>query len=354
MAGHRGSGQDAHRARVGVFVRVSRAFCQAEPGISVSRRAVLRAGAAAAVGVLVGVGSAGCSSPFAGARLRLGTGGSQGVYYALGRALAEGWTTRLDLAEPPAVRTTAGSVENLTLLAAGAVEVIFSAADVADSAAERAGAVGAAPRALARIYDDALQMVVPADSGLSQVGDLRGRRVSIGATDSGVIVMATRLLEVAGLSADRDLTASTLGIDESAAALRDGRIDAFFWSGGIPTGGVAALAAARPIRLLDLTSLLPALRGGYPVYDVGTVPAGTYGVPDPVTTMFVRNFLLVRASMPNELAAALVDGLFAERDRLVRASAAGRVIDTRSAIGTQPVPLHPGAEQWYRSAKDYD
>ena len=324
------------------------------PTYSPCRRALLRAGAAAAVSALVGAGATGCAAPLAGTRLRLGTGGSQGVYYALGRALADGWTTRLELTEAPVVRTTAGSVENLALLAAGDVDVIFSAADVADSAAERAGTLGTAPRALARVYDDALQVVVPADSGLNQVADLRGRRVSIGATDSGVIVMATRLLSVAGLSADRDLTASTLGIDESAAALREGRIDAFFWSGGVPTGGVAALAATRRIRLLDLTALLTALRGGYPVYDVGTVPAGTYGVPDPVTTMFVRNFLLVRASMPDELAAALVDGLFAERDRLVRASAAGRVIDTRSAIGTQPVPLHPGAERWYRSAKDYD
>jgi len=195
---------------------------------------------------------------------------------------------------------------------------------------------------------------VPADSPITLLTELRDRRVSIGATDSQVIVAANRLLAASGLSPQRDLTASQLGIDESIAALRGGGIDAFFWSGGLPTGGLAALAADRPIRLLDLTPVVPAIRAAYPVYDVGTVPAATYGIPAPITTLFVRNFLLVAAELPDDLAEALVAGLFAERDRLVRANPAGRVIDTRSAIGTQPVPLHPGAERFYRSAKAYD
>jgi TRAP transporter TAXI family solute receptor len=117
---------------------------------------------------------------------------------------------------------------------------------------------------------------------------------------------------------------------------------------------LSALAAARPIRLLDLSAVVPAIRASYPVYEVGTVPAATYGISDPVTTLLVRNFLLVAAEMPNDLAGALVAGMFAAQDRLVAANPAGRAIDTRSAIGTQPVPLHPGAERFYRSAKDYD
>ncbi|MBO0851202.1 MAG: C4-dicarboxylate ABC transporter substrate-binding protein, partial [Pseudonocardia sp.] len=96
------------------------------------------------------------------------------------------------------------------------------------------------------------------------------------------------------------------------------------------------------------------VRRRYPVYDVGTIPAATYAIPAPVTALLVRNFLLVAAEMPDELAGDLVAAMFAERDRLVRANPAGRAIDTRSAIGTQPVPLHPGAESYYRSTKDYD
>jgi TRAP-type uncharacterized transport system substrate-binding protein len=90
------------------------------------------------------------------------------------------------------------------------------------------------------------------------------------------------------------------------------------------------------------------------VYDVGTVPAATYGIPDKVTTMFVRNFLLVPASMPDEMAEGLVTGLFAASEQLVRANPAGLAIDPRSAIGTQPVPLHPGALRYYRATKVFD
>ncbi|MDT7567277.1 MAG: uncharacterized protein QOC67_2601 [Pseudonocardiales bacterium] len=323
-------------------------------GGSPSRRTVLRAGALAAMGALVGAGALGCGSRFAGTRLTLGTGGSQGVYYTLGGALADAWQDGLGLAEHPVVRPTAGSVENLALLAARTVDVIFSAADVADAALTAASPPGRAPRALARIYDDALQVVVPADSPITRLTDLRGRQVSLGAADSQVIVAANRLLTAAGLNPAKDLSASTLGIDESVVALRNNTIDAFFWSGGLPTGGLTGLAAVRPIRLLDLLPVVPAIRARYPVYDVGTVPAATYGIPAPVTTLFVRNFLLVAAELPDDLAGGLVAAMFAERDRLVRANPAGRAIDTRSAIGTQPVPLHPGAERFYRSAKEYD
>jgi hypothetical protein len=317
------------------------------------RRSVLRTALGAALLGATGLGSAGCTSRLADTRLTLGTGGSQGVYFALGTALAQGWRHSLGLAEPPTVRATAGSVDNLSLLASGAVEVVFSAADVADDQLRIPAAPGRELRALARIYDDALQVVVPAGSPITRVTDLRGKRVSIGATDSGVIVMAHRLLESAGLSPS-ELTASTLGINESVAALRAGRIDAFFWSGGIPTIGVADLAAVEPIRLLDLTPQMPALRARYPVYDVRTVPAATYRISAAISTMFVRNFLLVPAAMSDELAGALVAGLFEASDLLIKANAAGRAIDARSAIGTQPVPLHPGALRYYRDSKAFD
>lgn len=320
-----------------------------------SRRAALRAGGAAVLGGLLTAGATSCGSEFAGLpRLRIGAGGSQGVYYALGNALADAWLPSLDLAERPEVRITAGSVENVALLAKSRADVVFSAADVAEGTLASAPPVGREPRALARIYDDALQVVVFADSPITQLADLRGRRVSIGATDSGVIVMANRVMAAAGLSAASDLTASTLGIDDSLAALRDGRIDAFFWSGALTTGGVTELASHRPIRLLDLNPLIPMLRHEYPVYNIGTVPAGTYETASAVTTLFVRNFLLVPASMPAEVAEALVNGLFAASEQLAKVNPAGRAIDTRSGIGTQPIPLHPGAERYFRSVKVFD
>jgi TRAP transporter TAXI family solute receptor len=317
---------------------------------ALDRRTVLRGAALLGAAAMLPA----CSSPFGDTRLTLATGGTQGVYFAFGTMLARIWQERLGLAATPEVRSTAGSVENLALLASGTADVVFSQVD---TAADRLAGTGPAdphaPRALARIYDDVVHVVVPASSTAMTLTDLRGARVSIGAADSGVFVITQRLLRVVGLTPEHDLDAVLLGINESVAALRDGEIDAFFWSGGLPTAGVTELAAAVPIRLLDLSDVLPTVRARYPVYAAGTVPATSYGIPRPVATMFVRNFLLVGTDTPDDLAAALVEALFESRPRLAEAIPAALTIDPRAAIGTQPVPLHPGAERFYRETKDF-
>jgi TRAP transporter TAXI family solute receptor len=104
--------------------------------------------------------------------------------------------------------------------------------------------------------------------------------------------------------------------------------------------------------LLNLEDMITAVRTAYPAYASGTVPAATYGIPDPITTLLVRNFLLVPASMPDDLASALVEGLFDAQPELAVASPAALTIDSRAAIGTQPVPLHPGAERFFRALKN--
>lgn len=318
-------------------------------GGAVGRRSVLRGlGALALLG-----GLAGCASPYAGTRLTVATGGTQGVYFGLGNALADAWSRRLGLRARPTVLATAGSVDNLRLLAAAAADVVFSQVDTAaDQLYRSAPGDPRAPRALARIYDDVVHVVVRATSPVTTLAGLRGARVSVGAPDSGVYVIATRLLAVAGLTPGRDLQAEQLGINESVAALQDGTIDAFFWSGGVPTEGVDRLARTVPIRLLNLEDVVTAVRAAHPAYASGTVPATTYGIPEPVTTLLVRNFLLVAASMPDDLANALVDGLFAAQPELAEVSPAALTIDPRAAIGTQPVPLHPGAEQFFRALKN--
>jgi TRAP transporter TAXI family solute receptor len=166
-----------------------------------------------------------------------------------------------------------------------------------------------------------------------------------------VLVVAERLLAVAGLSAATDFQAVQLGINDSVAALAAGEIDAFFWSGGLPTQGVTDLAAVLPIRLLNLEDLTTAVRAAHPVYAAGTVPAQSYGIPEPITTLLVRNFLVVRADMGDDVAGALVEGMFDAQKQLTDASPAALTIDLRAAIGTQPVPLHPGAERFFRAEK---
>jgi TRAP transporter TAXI family solute receptor len=318
-------------------------------GEGVYRRTVLRG--LGALGLLAAL--PGCSPSFNGVHLTLATGGTQGVYFALGNALADAWQQRLDLGARPTVLSTAGSVDNLQRLAAGAADVVFSQVDTAADQLEHTTAGDPrAPRALARIYDDAVHVVVPAASPVTSLRQLRGARVSIGAPDSGVVVIAERLLAVAGLSSQTDFDAVQLGINESVAALERGEIDAFFWSGGLPTQGVADLAAAVPIRLLDLEDIVTDVRAHHPVYAAGTVPAATYGIPEPITTLLVRNFLLVAAALPDDVAAALVQGMFDAQEQLAAASPAALTIDLRAAIGTQPVPLHPGAERFFRGEKD--
>jgi TRAP transporter TAXI family solute receptor len=315
----------------------------------VDRRAVLRG--VGLVGALAALGS--CSSPFADTRLTLATGGTQGVYYSLGRALAVAWQEQLGLEVRPEVLSTAGSVDNLQLLASGAADVVFSQVDTAaEQLAETPPGDPRAPRALTRIYDDALHVVVRAASPVTTLAELRGHRVSVGAPDSGVFVIAERLLAVVGLSPDTGLRAVRLGINDSVTAMLRGEIDAFFWSGGVPTRGVSELAKAVPIRLLDLEDVIGAVRAAYPVYASGTVPAATYGIPEPITTLLVRNFLLVAAAMTDDLAGALVRGLFEAQAQLAAASPAALRIDPRAAIGTQPVPLHPGAERFFRTEKN--
>ncbi len=315
---------------------------------TVRRRTLL--GGAGALGLLA---AGGCAAPYAGLRLTVATGSMQGVYYMVGSALAGAWRDELHLGVAPVVRSTAGSVDNLQLLARRQADVAFSQIDTAVDLYTRTDpAAPASPRALARIYDDVVHVVVRASSPITSLDRLRGAHVGVGARDSGVFVIAQRVLAAIGLSLTADLQPAYLDLAASVTALRDGRIDAFFWSGGLPTSGISALAAAVPIRLVDLADVLATVRRAWPVYGPGTVPAGSYGLADPVTTLFVRNLLVVRAEMAEPVAHDLVAALFTRQLQIARVSPAALKIDPRSAIGTQPVPLHPGAERWFRENRD--
>jgi TRAP transporter TAXI family solute receptor len=290
-----------------------------------------------------------CGSDFTGVKLTMVTGNASGVYYKLGGALADAWTAQLGVAHPQVV-ATAGSVDNLERLRTGQADVGFSAADAAFDAtlANRPRKL----RALARMHDDYLQVVVRADLPAHELAGLKGLRVSIGEPGSGVEFIAKRLLGSAKISSDTDLVTRQLGLGDSLTAMRDGTLDAFFWSGGVPTPGVTNLAESIPLRMLDLSAVLPVLRKQYPVYGSATLPASAYGLPGgPITTLVVRNFLLATDAMSDDVAEALVRGIFLAQPQLQKANSAARSIEIRSAIETTPVDLHPGAARYYRSVK---
>ncbi|MGA6166712.1 TAXI family TRAP transporter solute-binding subunit [Amycolatopsis magusensis] len=288
-----------------------------------------------------------CGADFSGTRLRIAAGNDRGVYYQLAQPLAGAWAAGLAI-ERPEVQQTRGSPDNLARLRAGTADVAFSAADVAtDPSGEPKLA------ALARIYDDYLHVVVRADSPVRSLADLRGRRVAIGSPESGVAVIAQLLLNASGLGDPSSLTVRYLGLDESLGALERQDIDAFFWSGGLPTNSISTLANRIPLRLIDVGEAMPAMRQANAVYRSATIPGSTYPQSGgPVTTLVVPNFLVVPTTMSDDVAEALTRGLFDARPELAKANTAALSIDLRPAIETAPMALHPGAMRYYRNLKN--
>lgn len=295
-------------------------------------------------------------------RLSIGTGGAGGVYHVYGSGLAEVTGPRQDT-EITAL-TTAASVENNLLVADGSMDAAFTLADVAALAVS-----GEEPfdrplpiSAIARLYDNHTHLVVRADSPYEEVSDLAGGTVSVGAMGSGTEMMADRLLELAGLEEVPEGAAPEanpagvvrlqLSIGNSALALENERIDAFFWSGGLPTQAVGDLAERVPIRLLDLTDHVPKLVEEYGEYfSELPVPAGTYeGVPA-VRTIGVPSLLVVNTRMPEDRAEEFTRLLFESQADLVEIHPVALHLHPRSAIATLPVPLHPGAASYYQSVK---
>ncbi|XVS66180.1 TAXI family TRAP transporter solute-binding subunit [Actinosynnema sp. CA-299493] len=283
-------------------------------------------------------------------KLTMAAGSPGGVYHKLSMALADAWTREPGIPRAQ-VANTAGSVDNLDRLRANQAQVGFSAADAAEE--KQKGPAGHKLYALARMHDDYLQLIVRDDLPATKLADLKGLRVSVGARDSGVWLIAQRLLKSAGMSPESDLKVQYMDLPTSANAMRDGALDAFFWSGGVPTDAVTTLATTVKLRMLDLGDVLPELRRTYPVYGSATLPASAYEQigGGPVVTLVVRNFLLVNDTMSDEVAEALVRGLFQAQPALVAASPVARSIEARSAIETTPIELHPGAMRYYRDVK---
>lgn len=286
-------------------------------------------------------------------RLTIAAGNEGGVYYAYGEGLA----TAAREAYPGVranVLATAASVQNLRLVLAGTADVAFSLADSAALAVTGRGPFTRAEplRALAWLYDNYTQLVVRANSPAHQVADLRGRTVSLGAEGSGTELIAGRVLLAAGVDPSTGIHPVRLGLRESVSALRDGRIDAFFFSGGLPTPAITRLTADTAIRLIDMAGLATVLRRTYGnFYAERSIPATTYGLGHEVVTIGVPNYLVVREDLPEDTAFAITRLLFASKRTLVAAHPEALYLDPRGAVDTYPLRLHRGAVRYYREAK---
>ncbi|WP_240796523.1 TAXI family TRAP transporter solute-binding subunit [Streptomyces sp. RFCAC02] len=289
-------------------------------------------------------------------RVRLSTGVPSGVYARYGQLLKEQLdrdAAGMDLT----VRQSAGSVENIKRLVEGETDFAIATAD-AIAAYIAAGGEGAERlRACARLYDDYIQLVVPAASGVQTITDLRGLRVGVGQDESGVQPAARELLAAAGLDMETDIEPVREGIDAMPRLLEAGRIDAFFWSGGLPTSAIQRLADYYDIRLVPLGDLMQALAERSPqnsFYRAAVLPPDAYpeiAGGEVVDTIAVANLLVTTEALDDALVEQMTRSVINGRDRIGLEVHAAQRVDLRTAIYTQPLELHDGAREYYRSAK---
>jgi TRAP transporter TAXI family solute receptor len=286
--------------------------------------------------------------------LSIATGGTGGVYYPYGGGIAKVLNETL-----PGVRAsaevTAASVDNLKLIRDGRADVAFTLADtLADAIAGRGAFEGRPANAasLAVLYSNYTHVVALDSSGIRAIPDLRGRTISTGSPGSGTEVIAFRVLRAAGLDPDRDVRRQGLGVSESSEALKDGKIDAFFWSGGLPTSAVQDLSHTPNvrIRLIPTLALLPALNEQHgDLYFPLEIPAGSYpGVDASVPVVGVANVLVVNRSMPDDLAYDITRVLFEKQAELAAIHPEARNLSLQSATKGSPAGFHPGAIRYYR------
>ena len=318
-----------------------------------SRRAVVLAAAA------LGAGAAGCSSPWRStvSDLRIASGEDGGLYYEFARLLVGQLAETAPWLRATAARTR-GSVDNVVALHEGDAELGMVLADTAVDAvaAERADQrddrQGGAPplTALAQVYQNYMQLFCRADRPVGDVAGLAGTTACLGSEGSGAARFGARLLAAAGLVPGRDLAVVALPLASAVAALRERRVDATLFSGGVPLPSFRALASEVDLRLVPMGDVLPALAAAHgSVYALATVPPGAYGDQQEVPTVSTANLLLATPRLPDEAAAAVVRTMVERAGALVPRQTRGRQLLTRrTMVETAGVPLHPGAVAAYR------
>jgi len=299
--------------------------------------------------VIAGCGGGGHHPQF----LSIATGGTGGVYYPYGGGIAKVLNENLPDVRATA-EVTAASVDNLKLIRDGRADLAFALADtLADAVAGRGAFEGrAVPAAsLAVLYSNYTHLVTTSSSGIATLADLRGKTISTGSPGSGTEVIALRILRAAGLDPDRDVTRQGLGASESAGALKDGKISAFFWSGGLPTAAVQDLAYSPgvSIELIPTAQLVPMLQRDYgDLYFPLEIPAGAYrGVAHPTPVVGVANVLVVNASMPEALAYDITRVIFEKKADLAAIHPEAAQLSPERASAGSPAPYHPGAMRFY-------
>ena len=296
------------------------------------------------------------TAPLAAAQqLSIATGGTGGVYYPIGGGFAEMINDHIEGADATA-EVTGASVENMGLIMRGDADLALALADTVYQAYNGTGDFEQRQieniRALASVYPNAVQLVTLADSGIESLADLEGKRVSVGAPGSGTELNARALLEANGMSYD-DFNPQRLNFNETADAIRDGDIDAGFWSVGPPTSSILNLAATRDIRLIGFSDEeIANAQEDEPVFAPYELAAGMYdGMDEAVQTIGIPNVLVVNSDMDEELAYELTKLLFEHTDELIAVHPAANDTTIEFTMESTPVPLHPGAIRYFEEVE---
>jgi hypothetical protein len=286
--------------------------------------------------------------------LSIATGGTGGVYYPLGGGLANILTKALPGVQATA-EVTGGSVDNLKLIGSGQAELAFTMVDAtldAYKGEDKFKGNKVDVRALAVLYPNRMHVVSVDGRGVEKMADLKGKRVSTGSPGSATEVMAFRVIEAAGLDKDKDMRRERLGVAESVNAIKDGKIDAFFWVGGLPTAAVTDLGATPgvKIKMIDHADLFEKMNQKYGnLYAPDVIKAGTYPGQDKdnhITTVW--NIMVTGAKMPEQLAYDIVKTTFDKKAEWVAVHReAGELKLENQSVGKSGVPFHPGAIKYF-------
>jgi TRAP transporter TAXI family solute receptor len=287
--------------------------------------------------------------------LAIGTGGTGGVYYPLGGAIANVLSKNLPNVQATA-EVTGGSVDNLKLIASGQSELGFTMADAALDAFKgqdkfKSGKVPL--RTLLVVYPNRMHVVTVEGTGVEKLSDLKGKRVSTGSPGSATEVMAFRVIESAGLDKDKDMTRERLGVAESVNAIKDRKIDAFFWVGGLPTAAVTDLAATpgMKLKLVDHADVVDKMNQKYgALYSASKIPAGTYpGYDKDNAIAEVWNIIVTNDKMKDDDAYTIVKTLVEKKADLVAVHKEANSFTLDNQVQERsPVPFHPGALKYFK------
>ena len=283
--------------------------------------------------------------------LNIATGGTAGTYLPLGGAMAEIMNRNVPEANATAV-TSGASVANVNMMATDEVQMAFVQNDIVYYAYNGVEMFKDKPqqnvRAVATLYNETIQVVTLASSGVKSLADLRGKRVAVGAAGSGAEVNARQVLEAAGLTY-KDITPQYLSFGEAANGLRDGNTDVAFLTAGAPTAAVRDVAAQKDVVIIPVPkAVADKLIARYPFYVRVKIPRDTYSKQTAdVDTVTVKSILVANASLDEALVYAVTKAIFTNLDRLVQAHAQGKNITRATALEGFPIPVHPGAQKFF-------